>query len=408
MTGELTFDVVKSAVAGTAAAFRCVTEYQPMGGPGDKVFPPTYEGGKYAIEERVLPGYDMPVPCVLLNSVQSEANHMELALLEAWDDGHISLPVITVDFAGHELAKDLHITSLEAPHRIADALLRDSQRNGVLFRSTEHGRRLDDVSNKNATPLLELCPTALVFGMWDSAGPRGGLGAKFARALVSEIIGINAKIGVKTGSRIDPAAIVKSAGPVYQAQNGSWTLNESDARREKDKPVQCGKDGKPSEVNHGNVVPSISKEGEGGGITMDKALQTTVLSLPALRRLCFPFGDTRSDVETNRAARTVLAGLGLLAATLMREKGLDLRSRCQLFPQSSFVWELLDDPETAPARFTLNAEQAIAVFNRALDEARERNLPWMEQKLVLSPSPQLVDLVRRSQKQTAIQTGAED
>lgn len=52
---DLTLDIVKNAVAGTAAAFRCVTEYQPAGGPGDKVFPPTYEGGKYAEEERVDP-----------------------------------------------------------------------------------------------------------------------------------------------------------------------------------------------------------------------------------------------------------------------------------------------------------------------------------------------------------------
>jgi len=32
---------LKQAVAGHAAAFRCVTEYQPAGGMGDKVFPPT-------------------------------------------------------------------------------------------------------------------------------------------------------------------------------------------------------------------------------------------------------------------------------------------------------------------------------------------------------------------------------
>jgi len=28
----------------TFAAFQCLTRYQPVGGPGDKVFPPTYEG----------------------------------------------------------------------------------------------------------------------------------------------------------------------------------------------------------------------------------------------------------------------------------------------------------------------------------------------------------------------------
>ena len=46
---------LKTAIDGAAAAFRCVTDYQPAGGPGDKVFPPTYEGGKYATEERIDP-----------------------------------------------------------------------------------------------------------------------------------------------------------------------------------------------------------------------------------------------------------------------------------------------------------------------------------------------------------------
>ena len=65
----LNLDYVKEALAGNAAAFRCVTEYQPVGGPGDKVFPPTYEGGAYATELRNINGEE--VNCVLLDSVQS-------------------------------------------------------------------------------------------------------------------------------------------------------------------------------------------------------------------------------------------------------------------------------------------------------------------------------------------------
>ena len=36
----LNLDQIKEALTGNAAAFRSVTEYQPAGGPGDKVFPP--------------------------------------------------------------------------------------------------------------------------------------------------------------------------------------------------------------------------------------------------------------------------------------------------------------------------------------------------------------------------------
>jgi len=120
---------------------------------------------------------------------------MELALLDAWERKRISLPVIVVDFAGNEMPKVLRITSLEAPHRIADALLRDSLHEGTPFRKSDLGKRLDDVDNRNATVLFEMCPTTLVFGMWDSTGPKGGLGAKFQRAMVSEIIGIGVELG---------------------------------------------------------------------------------------------------------------------------------------------------------------------------------------------------------------------
>jgi CRISPR-associated protein Csb1 len=48
---SLSFDALCNAVKG-AAAIRIVTKLEPAGGPGDKVFPPTYEGGQYAMELR--------------------------------------------------------------------------------------------------------------------------------------------------------------------------------------------------------------------------------------------------------------------------------------------------------------------------------------------------------------------
>src|SRR5574344_729989 len=97
--------------------------------------------------------------------------------------------------------------------------------------------------------------------------------------------------------------------------------------------VKFKKDGKPSAVNHGNIPPSIKdKDGKDllGGVTCDYALQTTVLSLPALRRLHI----ADCDVE----ARTVLAALGLCGAVLA-EADMDLRSRCLLVPEGAAVWE---------------------------------------------------------------------
>ena len=223
-----------------------MTDYQPAGGPGDKVFPPTYEGGKYATEERVNPQTGEIRQCVLLDSVQSQANRMELALLEAHRSGKVKLPLLVIRFDQDELLKKFAVTSLEAPHRAADALFRDSLLNGTIFRKSEKGRILDTTEVRNATGLFGLCPTALVFGLWDSTGPRGGLGCKFQRAVVSEIVGYDAKEGKKTSSRIDPAEIRLGAGPLYERSSAEhntpdWTLDADSALVEKSKPKPFGK-----------------------------------------------------------------------------------------------------------------------------------------------------------------------
>ena len=400
---KLTFDILKKAMTGTASAFRCVTEYQPAGGVGDKVFPPTYEGGKYATEDRIVDG--QTVPCVLLDSVQSQANRMELSLLEALRANRIELPLITVIFDDDRLKKKFTVTSLDAPHRVADAILRDSLLDGVMFRKSEKGKVLDTADVCNATGLFGLNPTALVFGIWDSTGPRGGLGAKFQRALVSEMIGFNATGGIKTKSRIDPAQIMLGAGPVYERAEKkdnmpSWTLDAALASKDKNQPKKLGKDGKPSEANHSNITPSIAN----GGFTISRALQTTVLSLSALRRLRFPLNnEADSDVFVDQAARVTLAAIGLVAATLVREEGADLRSRCQLFPTQKFVWELLDTPGEKPKAFNLTGKESEELMRQAIAEAITAKLPWLG-NISLKPTPELIQLVAKSQELAMHQT----
>ena len=366
MSTNLDLKTLRDAVAGTAAAFRCVTDHQPAGGPGDKVFPPTYEGGKYATEERIDPETGEVKPCVLLDSVQSQANRMELALLEAHRAGKVTLPLIVTRFDQDELRGEFEVTSLEAPHRAADALFRDSLLNGVMFRKSDKGQLLDTANVRNATGLFGLCPTALVFGLWDSTGPRGGQGAKFQRALVSEIVGYDAVPGVKTASRIDPAQIVLGAGPLYERRSEtsdlpSWTLDEKEGKG------KLKKSGKPSEAVHGNITPTISD----GGFTLSRARQTTTVSLSVLRRLRFPFnGAADSNHETDVSARTALAALGLAAGTLARNDT-DLRSRCQLFAETAPTWELLDRPAEPPKTFDLDQNAALQLLADAIAQARK-------------------------------------
>src|SRR5690242_3430991 len=98
---DLTVEILREAVAGNAAAFRCRRRLQPGGGEGDKVFPPTFAGAVYAIERRHVRGRAEPVQSVLLDSVQSQANRMELALQDAVDAGRIKIPLLVVDFSTH-------------------------------------------------------------------------------------------------------------------------------------------------------------------------------------------------------------------------------------------------------------------------------------------------------------------
>jgi CRISPR-associated protein Csb1 len=263
---------------------------------------------------------------------------------------------------------------------------------------------LDSADVRNATGLFGLNPTALIFGLWDSTGPRGGLGAKFQRALVSEMVGYGAMAGVKTSSRIDPAQIMKGAGPLYARKSESdqeptWTLDKNQGGKKIGGKKGKEGDGNPSDANHSNIPPQINLQS--GGFTITRAVQTTVLSLAALRRLRFPVnGGADSDPSVDIVARTALAAVGLAAATLTREQGADLRSRCQLVPTGAFAWELLGRPGESPKRFELTGDQAVELCNQAIKAVTQAGLPW-EGEIDLVPSSELLELVRRSQQLAA-------
>jgi len=231
--------------------------------------------------------------------------------------------------------------------------------------------------------------------MWDSTGPKGGLGPKFERAVVSEIVGIGAEYHDDyraRGVRRDPLEISKNV-PV--------TRNE-------DKSLHKVVDGKekgavrPSEINHS----SVPFDSTNSGVTIEYAEQVTTLSLIALRRLHFPVNGGRSD-DADHAARAVLAALGLCAATLAFENGVGLRSRSLLWPDGPMTWELLEKPGQAPRMFELTCEQALALLNEAVEAATDVSLNWPEDPVPLKPSAQLLELVRRSQNM-ARQEGAQE
>lgn len=412
---SLDLATLRQAVA-SAAAFRAVTDLEPAGGAADKVFPPTFvkernAETKYAIETRR--DGDRETKSVLLDSVASQANRFEEALLEGWKRSELAFPVVQVDFAGEEGIADIEqITSLQAPHRIADAILRDSVLDGTPFRHTAIGREVTDARPTHATAMYKHCPTALVFGVWDSTGPKGGLGAKFQRCLVSEIVGLDVVTGVKTASRIDPVQIQTKAGPVFQAKDPKqeWTVEEGEAAVEKGKPVlftRRGAEGKgsPAAINHGNIPPSI--DDEAGGVTMGRARQTTVLSLAGLRRLRFQTTCAGERIPAEQrdaaelAARTAVAALALAAIVYQRDNGYDLRSRSLLVPKGPLVIELVGRDGGAPEQLGLTKAEAASLLAAAEAEARKFGLGWDPKPVTLKPAPKLSQLVRKSRELTA-------
>lgn len=410
MSAKLTIqtlnDIVSKGKGGAIAVRRCA-RLLPAGGRDEKIFPSTYPPSKetkdvYLREHHVAPD-GTRVPCVIVDSVGSQANRMEQALKEAFYHGknkNADIPVIVTDFSSCDFgdARVPDITSLDAPHRMADAIFRDSTLNGTEFRDSSVGEILNSASPTNAVELYKYCPSALIYGLWDSQGPRGGLGTKFQRVVVSEITAIDVESGVESAIRKDPLPIIKSAGPLYQKADGNgWTLDTEAALRaaggkKKDGEfVKYGK-GNPSDALLGNVISDISAR----GFTMDHAVQNVTISIPALQRLRFSDENDPHASELDAAARAALLALALAGAQLSIDNGCDLRSRCLLIPDCEHParWEVIGKDGT-PSEIEI--EDPEKLVKDAAAAAAKLGLPaWESSPIILQPSDELIALVRKS------------
>jgi CRISPR-associated protein Csb1 len=367
--------LLNRAVRSGVSAIRAITLLEPADGPGGRVAPPTYEGGAYAYEDRRLNGE--VVKTVILDSIQSQANRFEEVLYEAFRNGQLSLPVFEMQVGSHE------ISSLTVPHRVHDAILRDSLWNGTAFRESANGKRLIAARAANATPFYEFAPTVLLFGSWDSQGGGGVNTAKLARAMVSEIIAYNVVPGKKTASRIDPLGIKRGVQDLIVKDGRDWKLGDGKSKKGTVRP---------SEINHGNVTPTISD----GGVTFDYAEQTTVLSFTQLRKLRFPANGGGADPERDAAGRAVVGALGLCALTLQWEDGFQLRSRCQLVPTKNATLEVIGRTTKERESFELESSAAQDALQQTVQGAEKHGLTWHAGRIELQPRADLVKLVEYS------------
>ena len=392
---KLTFEALLKAVT-SDAAFRRRQRLQPIEGKGGKIFPPTYPGPKkdappqHVFEVRRIDGRN--VWCVLVDSVQSQSNRLEECLLEAVRGRMVELPYVSVDFAGNDLDGLAEITSLDAPHRIFDAILRDSELDGKPFMKSALGTKLLAAKPADASAIFEVSPTALLFGAWNSTGEGGGLGAKFPRCIVSEIVAVDVPVETpsddrftdvrsaarRTGSRIDPLGVLRKV-EVYKSKDG-WDTDQKLA----------GKDAKkvrPSEINHGNIAPTV----DALGATCEYIDHVAVVTLAGLRRLRFgPLPDR------DKVARALLACLGLVALLEQDVRGYSLRSRCDLVcEESKSPLELVHTDGSADT-ITLDLAEVRVLYAACVEAVRKAGFDFNKTPVALKPQAKLVSIVRSS------------
>lgn len=368
MGTESLFQELLSAVAlgGPRAVLRIGATYQPVGGVGSKVFPPTYptSAGQqpYVLEERMAAG--QPRRDVLLDSTPSQANRAEEALLRAHRADVVRIPLLQIEHAGEV---PVTLTSLEFPHRYADAYLRDSLLDGVAFDRTDLGRSLLASSLQDASTLYAHDPGSLVYGAWNSH--RKGRQQKFPRVYASEVIGWDPVVGARNAGRMDPLNL---QGAQKSAKSGEgWEYA----------PVATKVKGeKLSEIGHGNVAPNAQH----GGVTISSAQRVATVSLAGLDRI--GFGSV--SPEAARAARAVLAAYAILGDRLaFGGSSLWLRSGCELVVESERIeWvgrggsvEELDLPVAV----------AVDLFGLAVEHAEKQGVGLMTATVTLTPSKEL-------------------
>ncbi|MDA8020488.1 MAG: type I-U CRISPR-associated RAMP protein Csb1/Cas7u, partial [Thermoanaerobaculia bacterium] len=316
-------------------------------------------------------------PAVLLDSVGSAANRAEEALLRGVQDGVIHLPDLLLDVEGYG-----EVSTLQLPHRCFDAYLREGLLDGEPFPTSAIGSSLQHATMRDATAIYRHCPVSLLFGAWNSHGIKGGMGAKFARVLSAEIVGLGVQKGERRAQKTDPLAQKTKEIAAYEADGRSFTLHR--VKGSKAKQVKL------SELGFGSVPAK-----QAGGVTVEYAEQHVVLSLGQLRRLCFPI-DGEDDEERNLAGRAVLATLGILAIELQRDHGFSLRSGCELALEKEPAWELVG--RTLENLTTLEvggSSGALRLFKETVDHAASKGLTFAE-PLQLTARDELVELVERA------------
>jgi CRISPR-associated protein Csb1 len=313
------------AAAKLPAVIRVIESLEPAGGMEFPVFPASYAG----VGDNDPPVYDLSGivygnvqettrgkgrttvtrPQILraerctLDSPQSQANRTEVAFIEDAD----LQPLVPQALARipRQEGRNHAESVLRLPHRIADFRVRGSDKRESVKSA------IAEFASGNALTLLQLMPTSIVFGFWDSRGERPQ--PKHARILLS---------------RIDAFDVVPCRR--HALYSGPYSADEF-AVAVLERPAVGKEEEKMGELGY----KSVPSEGLGGVLVKGKIERLAIISLTDIARLnCRNEGGDVDPKKTNAARRYVFA-LAALAEAYPRSTGSHrLRSGCELVSKS--------------------------------------------------------------------------
>ncbi|MDE2902753.1 MAG: type I-U CRISPR-associated RAMP protein Csb1/Cas7u [Chloroflexota bacterium] len=391
MAKQITLESLLAACADDSFddGIRIDTELEPLSGPGGTVKPAVYEGGTYQMDRRwASPADEEPTPVIVIDNVPSQANRLEEAIRR--HRSSVKVPELVLDLAGvGSLPVHLprRLSSLEFPHRNADAYLRDARLGDDDFSRTELGREIFGATPQTCGPLMAWFPQALLYGFWQSHLGKKRQNTKHARSWVSEIVGWN------------PAAtetrVLGLKGDALNLSTDETVTSNPDDRMEwtigTGAKVEGGKKDRLSEMGHGQV-PFMGDEATAAAVSFARVTQRVTLSFAQLRRISL--GSSHS-AEADPAARALLVALGLHAHQLAFGRGFALRSGAELRPgvvQPTWLGPNGDEPCALG-----DVEESLARLRSAAIHASSvgvRMDGWDREPVMLTPKENLSKAIR--------------
>ena len=390
MHREVTLEALLRGCADDSFAdgIRIDTELEPLGGAGTPVKPAVYEGGEYQRDRRwQTPSDAEPTPVIVIDNVPSQANRLEDALRRHRESAGI--PELVLDLAeltGLPAHLPKRLSSLQFPHRNADAYLRDARLDGEDFLRTDLGRALFGATPQACGALVDWFPQSLLYGFWQSHLGKKRANTKHARAWVSEIIGWWPAADDTTknmGLKGDPLNLSKDVRvKLDRDEPAKWDVGVG-------KDVADGEKNKLSQIGHGQALfmrEEKKKPLPAAAVSFARVTQRATVSFAQLRRLSL--GTAAPDADA--AVRALLVALGLHAHQLAFGRGFALRSGGELRPKDRTVtW--LDAGGDEPCDLG-DAAATLALLKQAKAHAQGRQVSlagWDEAPTILKPKPNL-------------------